>query len=378
VIDGPPPKPAVEIVAPAANEVSFGRVVVRVPRNAARVRISASGRVLGVVRDPGRRVKLRVKLPRGDLALRVAVFDRQGRKLGMARVGHVYGLPQQRVSSSARRLDRPLARKLNGIVASFDGAIAYYVQDLTSGRGAARNAGVAFPAASTLKLAIGIAAMRQFDGPPEPGSLADILIRRALIYSDNEAANALETLIGGSTTGGSALVNALMRDLGLTQTDMYGGYLTGGEGRRARAAAAAFIPIAVRYQPTYPTGKRTTAADLGRLTGALHHAALGRGPLAGLANGRVSPREARYLLYVLLHSSDPGSLGDLLPASAGVAQKSGWLATVRHVNGVVYTSAGTFVATVLTWHPRSVSVVAAHRAAARLSLAMARYVRRDS
>ena len=48
-----------------------------------------------------------------------------------------------------------------------------------------------------------------------------------LTLSDNASANALETWIGGSTSGGSALVNATMRSIGLRDTEMYGGYVLG-------------------------------------------------------------------------------------------------------------------------------------------------------
>ena len=45
-----------------------------------------------------------------------------------------------------------------------------------------------------------------------------------LTYSDNAAANSTEAYFGGSTSGGSALVNSLMRSVGLVDTEMYGGY----------------------------------------------------------------------------------------------------------------------------------------------------------
>ena len=48
---------------------------------------------------------------------------------------------------------------------------------------------------------------------------------RMLVYSDDRAANELLEAIGGSTSGGSTRVNAMMRALGLADSDMYGGYL---------------------------------------------------------------------------------------------------------------------------------------------------------
>ena len=48
-----------------------------------------------------------------------------------------------------------------------------------------------------------------------------------LIPSDNEAANRMLVMLGGSTSGGGAVVNATMRSIGLERTEMYGGYILG-------------------------------------------------------------------------------------------------------------------------------------------------------
>ena len=63
-----------------------------------------------------------------------------------------------------------------------------------------------------------------------------------LTLSDNASANALETWIGGSTSGGSALVNATMRSIGLRDTEMYGGYVLGTVARRRQGARRARDP----------------------------------------------------------------------------------------------------------------------------------------
>ena len=51
------------------------------------------------------------------------------------------------------------------------------------------------------------------------------LLWRMLVYSDDRSANELLEVIGGSTSGGSVRVNAMMRAFGLADSDMYGGYL---------------------------------------------------------------------------------------------------------------------------------------------------------
>jgi hypothetical protein len=168
-------------------------------------------------------------------------------------------------------------------------------------------------------------------------------MRSMIISSDNAAANQLEVAFGGSTSGGAALVNALMRSLGLVDSEMYGGYETG----NPRLLAA--IPLQTNEQPPIPVGKHTTAADLGRLMQYAYLAAGGKGPLITRHGGGFSPAEARYLLYLLVHVTDRGKLDRFLHGSTTVAHKAGWIATARHDNGLVFWPGGVFVATVMTY-----------------------------
>ena len=125
-------------------------------------------------------------------------------------------------------------------------------------------------------------------GEPTRGSRLDALLRKAIIPSDDRAANDLLTWLGGSTSGGAAYVDQLFRALGMDDTDMYGGYIvTQGQ-----------IPIRTGAQPSF-VGKRTTAADLATLMRSLNLAAVGQG---GLARRGFRPSQARFLLYLLAHS----------------------------------------------------------------------------
>ena len=149
-----------------------------------------------------------------------------------------------------------------------------------------------FPAGSTLKLGIAVETLRSLRGKPARGSYVDRLLRRAIQSSDNIAANELEVLIGGSTSGGDHRVTALMHDLGLVDSEMYGGYIPGTLARR--------LPIhCADEQPYYGVGKRTSAYDMAQLFAYIHLAAGGKGRLAKRlarlhANGRaLSPLPAR-------------------------------------------------------------------------------------
>jgi beta-lactamase class A len=349
----PPALPVVDtprIVQPAPYQASFGRVVGSVPAWSDYAVLLADGRRLAVKAVDGTRVTFQVTLPRRDVTLRLVAVGRAGRRASSRRVGPVFGLPPAGAPrATASRQDAALARRVRALTRAFPGISAVYVQDLVTGRGAAWNARARFPAASTLKLAIAVESLRYVPSQPPRGSEVDGLLRAMLIRSDNRAANRLEVLFGGSTSGGSARVNSMMRAVGLVDSEMYGGYEVE-EDERLRARA---IPIRVEEQPPISRTKYSTAWDLGRLVRYVHLAAGGRGPLIHTVTG-LTPVEARYLLYLLVHVGDGAKLGRFLPASAALAHKAGWIDTSRHDNGVVYWSGGAFVAAVMTWSARGV------------------------
>lgn len=354
MIDAPAlPPPA--IVAPAPREVSFGLVAGRVPRGTQRIIVRVGERVLADRRIAGSSFSLHVRMPPRAFALRVTAIDRRSRR--SSSVVRAYGLPagaEPRLAPPT--LDPILARTVSLLVHRHGGTSAVYVQDLRTGRGAAWNARARFPAASTLKLAIAVTAMRSLAGKPDEGSRLEGLLRSMLIHSDNAAANQVEIWLAGSTSGGSARVNETMRALGLNDSLMYGGYET-----TRSAAAGAPIPIRVDSQPSLALGKYTTAWDLARLVRGVYLAAAGKGPLSKLG---VSGAEARYLLWLLAQVADRGKLDRFLDGSAVVMHKAGWLSSSRHDNGIVAFAGGAYVATVMTSNTG-----AADELAGRVSLA---------
>jgi beta-lactamase class A len=333
------------IIAPAPYQVSFGRVAVALPAGTVRLVVVVNGKRIARRLVKGRRDSVQVALPPKDSTVRVIAVDRRGKERPSARIGPVYGLPPPGAPRNiGSTVDRVLQTRLVGLLRAYPGSAAAYVHNVRTGAGAAWNARARFPAGSTLKLAIAVEALRSVRGPPAHGSSIDSLMRSMILYSDNQAANGLEVAIAGSTSGGSARVNAMMRSLGLLDSEMYGGYEI-----EERRPAASGIPIRVDEQPSFPMGKYTSAADLGRLLEDVHLAAGGRGPLIRRFGGALEPEEARYLLYLLVHVADHGKIDRFLPRSTTVAHKAGWIDTARHDNGLVYWAGGGFVAAVMTY-----------------------------
>jgi beta-lactamase class A len=319
--------------------------------------VRVDGRVVARRRIAGRSFDFHVDLPLHEVRVRVSAFTPRG--ASSASVARVFGLPRAARPRAVAGVEDPaLARTVRSLARNFGRTCAVYVQDLRTGRGAAWNARARFPAASTLKLAIAIEALRTMTAV-SPGLRA--LLWRMIVYSDNVAANEVERAFGGSTYGGSARVNALMRSIGLNETEMYGGYA------RTIAARGRPIPARVEDQAWGGRGKFTTARDLATLAVYVHLAAEGRGPLARRG---FTQADARYLLWLLAHVADHGKL-DRFVRGARVLHKAGWIGTARHDSGLVYWRGGALVVTVMTYRSWGVGgssdVLAGRVAAAALA-----------
>jgi beta-lactamase class A len=336
-LDVPAPLERPAIVVPGAREVAFGTVAGQVGRGTHTVTVVVNGEKAVEGRVEGRRFRFRVALPPDDFELGVVASDALGNRAG-TRVAPVLGLPRAAAARSpAGRLHDRLAAAVDDLVDGFAGISAVYVQDLVTGAGAAWNARARFPAASTVKLAIAVEVLRRLAARPPPDSSLDRLLELMLAHSDNEAANALLEWLGGSAEGGAAEVSETLAALGLGDSYLYGGFLTGGAGRA--------IPLTVENQPSFE-GKYTTAWDLAQLHRLVHLAANGRGPLPG---GGFSASDARFVLWVLAHSADRGKLDRYVGDEAVVPHKAGWVSEARHDAGIVYWEKGAIVVAVMTY-----------------------------
>ena len=208
------------------------------------------------------------------------------------------------------------------------------------------------PAASTLKLPILLATYARSVGDPVRSDTW-WLARKLVLDSSNAAANALLVRLGGSTAGGGAIVNGLVAGLGGTATDMYGGYLLEAGEKVLTGARWETPPSDAVLQPSFPRGKQTTPHDLGLVLTALARATAGRGPLA---EAGVSQREARVVLWLLVHARYPGLVrpGTVFP----VGHKAGWLPDLQHDAALVFTPRGTLAVAVMTYSGSGVAYAA--------------------
>jgi beta-lactamase class A len=207
--------------------------------------------------------------------------------------------------------DAALAAALERLGRSFDGWAAFWVHDLRSGQTAGWNSDARFPAASTVKLAVLDAALRRFGGP---GSDVDYDLRQLGSWSSNLAANRLYALVGPA-----AVARSLDR-LGMRSSTYSGPYRVG------TAFDAPHPPPAVE-------GRVTTARDLGR----------------ALFRFQRSYRSG--LRYLRLAWPGSSILRGGLPPGTAVAEKDGWISSLRASAAVVYLPGGPKIVVVLAYRP---------------------------
>ncbi len=357
MIDAPPPLPPPVVERPLSYQASYGAVEGVAPRGTRRLIVRVDGSVVRDVPLRRRPFRLDVPLPPREVRVRVVAVDRDGRRSGVT-VPHVLGLPPgARPIERALRLEPRLQRDVARIARGYPGTAAVYVEDLATGAGAAWNARATFPAASTLKLAIAVTLLSHADGPPARGSALDDLVRRMLIPSDNEAANTALVRLGGSASGGGALVDAELRRVGLERTVMYGGYIIGTALEPSRELASPGVPLNAVAQPQWGVGKATTALDLARLYRAIWLRSGGLGPLSRADCG-VSPAEARYLLYMLSRVGDRDKLARRLGGAKAlvVMHKAGWIDAARHDAGLIAWRGGILVAVAMSYRSSGTGV----------------------
>ncbi len=319
----------------------------------------ADGRSVRVLRlTSGRRAFLfgPIGLPPRDLTLTVEALAGK-RVLASTTVEHVFGLPAAAAKvAPPRTIDTPVQRRVASLPARTGVSSAAWVRDLGNGRTAAYNAGARFPAASTIKLAILLGVLARDDGDPAALVVLDARARaRAeLVQQRRQRADPARRRPGGRRRARALArrdrdVHVLRLPARAPASARYSARRCGaGRCRRPRWS----------IQPTFPCCKYTTAHDLGTLLVSLTLAASGHGP--ALRHG-ITAREARVVLWLLIHASYPGLVR---PAVAfPVGHKAGWLPQIQHDAALVFSPRGTLVAVFMNYSAGGVSYARTRAAA---------------
>lgn len=348
-----PPPPVV-----IASPVSFGSLAVRIGPRTTGVIVQANGRITArreVLPGPRR---VAVPVPTG--AIRVRVGASGSGRTRWSRLVRLRVLPpsSRRAGRLPGRLDTRLQADLERLAAGMPAISGAYVQHLGSGCGAAVDAAAQFPAASTLKAAILVEAIRRWRGRPSDRQRR--LLDDMTINSHDRAANEVLLEIGdGSAEAGGARVTATLARLGLRRSLVRRGYILENAGRP--------IPLEAGRRPALYTNFVTTPFELSALMVAIHRGALGRGGVARLGIDAATAR--RELMVRLLSVRDTSKIVAGLPAGTPVAHKTGYTEQVKHDAGVVYLRRGPIVVTAMTWSAGGVSDARGNRFAADVARA---------
>jgi beta-lactamase class A len=350
-----PPPPVIS--APA---VSFGRVAVRLGAGTERIEVQADGRITARLRPaPGPR-RVSVPVPAGVNPVRVRAIGRGGAR--WSATVRVRALPRSAVRAGRIPgfVDPALQRDVEALAAAGPSVTGVYVQHLVTGCGAAVNADAQLPAASTLKAAILIDAVRH----GQAAGLRSTLDAMIVDSNDRAANQVLSALGGGSGDAGAARVTETLRDLGLARSLVRRPYII----ENARRP----LPIETRERAPLYTNFVSTPYELARLMVAVHRGAIGRGGVARIGIGARAARAE--LLARLLDVRDTTKLVAGLPSGVPVAHKTGYTDDVRHDAGIVYLRSGPVVASAMTYSPGSIAgagerFIAAVATAARRRLA---------
>lgn len=268
-------------------------------------------------------------------ARRVRTSCRRGERVVtvVRRLPRLPTVPPLGGAAPAGPTDAALASRLAALGRAFPGYAAIWTHDLVTGRVAGWNTDARFPAASTVKLGVLLAAFARLRHPER--SPLDYDLRALAGWSSNLAAN---RLVGRFGVGA---VQAALRRAGASRSTYPQDYLVG-------TALADVVD-----QPPLVSGRVTTAHDLGRLLWVLQAGAAGNAA-ALRATGLDAARSAyalRLLLASELRANNVGLVRPFVPASTPVAQKNGWIHDARHTAAIVYGPTGPKIVVVLTYAP---------------------------
>lgn len=244
---------------------------------------------------------------------------------------------------------------------NFDGLAEIYLLDLQNGQeidlavnnGQVIQPGIAFTAASTMKIPIMVSVFRRME-EPLPQDLAG-LMEAMIEFSENDPADRLMEQVLDKNLG-PLDVTADMQALGLENTFLAGYFYPGAPLlRRFQTPANQRTDVSADPDPY----NQTIPMEAGSLLADIYQCAQnGGGTFAVAFPGQITQNECRQMITYLSRNRIAVLIEAGLPEGTQIAHKHGWVTDPRdgliHTisdAGIIYTPGGNYVLVIYLYHP---------------------------
>ena len=268
-------------------------------------------------------------------------------------------------------------------VNEFDGLAEIYLLDLQNGQeldfadynGDIIAPGVAFSAASTIKIPIMISTFKRTEEPTPSDVMT--LLQSMIDLSANDPADELMRKIMNSNLGPLEVTDDL-EALGMKNTFL-AGYFSAGSPLLRRFSTPANQRDDVTTQPD--PYNQTTPVEIGQLLDDIYECATtGGGTFAAVFPGQISQDECRSMITLLSNNKIGVLMEAGLPEGTQLAHKHGWIndasdGLIHTLNdaGIVYTPGGNFIMVIYLYHPTQLLFNPANLLVAQLTQAVYNY-----
>ena len=263
----------------------------------------------------------------------------------------------------------------------FDGLTEVYILDLKSQNdvnfayenGVDYKPGIAFTAASSMKVPVLISVFRRISEPIPPA--ADTLFKQMIEISSNEATDKLmQTYV--ELNYGPLWVTEDMQKLGIENTFLAGYFYNG-----ALLLQDFHTPANTRADyTTHPDRyNQTTTADMGMLLDDIYLCAKnGGGTFSAVFPGEITQTECQAMITYLILNTNPAFIKAGLPEGVKIAHKHGWITTNGVMNsaidsGIVFSNGGDYIISIALYQPTQLIYEIAQQLAAEISTATYNY-----
>ena len=265
---------------------------------------------------------------------------------------------------------------------NFDGLTEVYILDLQKReelnfayeRGISYDPGIAFTAASTVKIPIMASVFRRL-GEPTPQAAAN-LMEQMIELSENPPADSLMEIYLDPNIG-PIFVTQDMQEIGLENTFLAGNFYLG-----APLLQRYITPANQRldYQTDPDVYNQTTTEDMGMLLDDIYQCAqTGGGTFAAVFNGDISQSECQLMLSYLGQNKIAVLLQAGLPDGTEFSHKHGWITEgdglIRSMidAGIVFSPGGDYVIVAAMYQPTQLIFDVANLLQAQISASVYNY-----